>query len=141
MPLPPSFRKYLPLAFWLPVMALVILNGVHLQAILSRAQMVKKVMPFYFQGLKFSGLNDVFTDVRSVGYYTDRDLKKDEAASQFSQAQYVIAPVVLDLNYADQDFILFDCTSEEVAQKKIEEIGAVALRRNQFGVILARKFP
>src|SRR5882672_2790149 len=116
---PPALRKFLSLFFWLPLLVIFVLNGINLFTALSRAEALKKVIPFYFQGLKFSGLNDVFTDVRSVGYYTDRDLKKDEAAAQFSQAQYVIAPVVLDVNYADQDFILFDCTSEDVANKKI----------------------
>ncbi len=139
MSLSADLRKYLPLLFWLPAGALILINAVNLSLSLVRAETLKKVIPFYFQGLKFAGLEDVFARVESVGYYTDRDLKKDEA--QFTQAQYILAPVILDLNYANQDYILFDCTSEAIADRKIKEVGAIALRKNQFGVILARKIP
>ena len=134
-------KNWLSLLFWLPATVLFLYNGLSLSLALSRAEALKKVIPFYFQGLKFGGLQDVFARVDSVGYYTDRDLKKDEAASQFSQAQYIVAPVILDLNYTDHDFILLDCTSEDIAYRKIKEIGAIPLRKNQYGVILARRIP
>ena len=81
----------------------------------------------------------MFKDVKYVGYYTDRNLEESPAAAKFAQAQYILVPAILDLNKTDHEFILFDCSREEIARRKIEEIKALPLKRNKFGIILARK--
>ena len=96
---------------------------------------------FYFTGVRFSGLKDFLKDAGYVGYYTDKNLSKNEYAAQFSQAQYVLAPIILDLNNTAHRFILFDCTTEKKAFEKIEEIGAIPLKKNQYGIVLAEKKP
>ena len=99
----------------------------------------RKLIPYTFLGFKFSGLSELFRDhkIDYVSYYTDKDLSVNQHLAQFSQAQYIVAPIILDLNNTKHEFILFDCTSEEKAFTKIKEIGAVALRKNKFGIILA----
>lgn len=92
-----------------------------------------------FPGLKFSGLEEILAGVTAVGYITDKDLSVKENQLQFSQAQYVLAPLILDVNSLRHEFLLFDCTSEEKALAAIKAIGAVPLKRNQYGIILARK--
>lgn len=98
---------------------------------------LRKRRPYVFLGVKFLGLKDFVGHVQYIGYYTDKDLDQNQNAMQFSQAQYVLAPVILDLNNLRHEFIVFDCTSPKAAMDKIKEIGAVPLRVNQFGVILA----
>ncbi len=85
------------------------------------------------------GLTDMLRGVEYVGYFTDKDLTDKTNAAQFSQAQYILAPVILDLNNTQRDFIIFDCTTPDVALEKIKEIDAVPLVKNKFGIILARK--
>ncbi len=52
-----------------------------------------------------------------------------------------LAPTILELNNLDHEYILFDCSTDQVAADKIEEINALAIKRNKFGIILARKGP
>ena len=98
----------------------------------------RQKIPFFFSGHIFLGLEKIFKNKKYVGYYTDKNLDIDQYAQQFAQAQYVLAPTILDLNNTDHEFILFDCSQEEIALQKIKEINAVALKRSKFGVILAR---
>lgn len=100
----------------------------------------RKHVPFGFSGFKFVGLHDEFRNIRYVGYYTDKDMSLNQNAAQFAQAQYVLAPVILDLNNVEREFLILDCTSEAKALEKIKEIKALPLKKNQFGIILARKF-
>ena len=96
---------------------------------------------FYFAGMRFSGLKDFLKGADYIGYYTDKNLSKSEYAAQFSQAQYILAPVILDLNNTSHRFILFDCTTEKKAFEKIKEIGAVAVKKNPYGIVLAENRP
>lgn len=96
-------------------------------------------LPFYFMGIKFAGLDKTLKGVTYIGYYTDRDLSKKSEAAQFSQAQYILAPAILDPDNLDHPFALFDCAVEEKCQEKIRASNAIPLKKNQFGVILARK--
>lgn len=95
--------------------------------------------PFFFSGYIFQGLENIFKDIKYVGYYTDKSLDENPAAAKFAQAQYMLAPTILDLNSTDHEFILFDCSREEIARQKIKEINATALKKNKFGIILARR--
>lgn len=95
--------------------------------------------PFFFSGYRFTGLEKTFKNVKYAGYYTDKSLDESPAAANFAQAQYILAPTILDLNATNHEFTLFDCSRQEIARQKIEEIKAVALKKNKFGIILARK--
>ena len=87
-------------------------------------------------GYQFMGLENVFKDVRTVGYYTDKDLKNTIAIAQFEQAQYMLAPTVLDLNHTQYHFVIFDCSSPQVAMDTIKNLGFTPLKA-RFGIILA----
>lgn len=125
---------------FLAILLIVIaVNSFNFFETLNRAQQKRKIIPFVFYGIIFSGLENVFQDVKYVGYFTDRDQANDESAAEFAQVQYAIAPAILDLNYQKHQFILFDCTDEAIAMAKIKEMGAIPLKRNKFGIILARQ--
>ena len=105
-------------------------------------KILRSLMPAQFPGLKFSGLKEIltgFADVSHIGYYTDMSLDDIPPAMQFSQAQFVLAPIILDLDYKQHEFILLDCSSEKVALRKIKELKAIPLKKNAFGIILIRK--
>lgn len=125
--------------FILLVTAVLGLNTFQLTKEIIRIKQKRKIRPYVFTGIKFSGLKDILRDVEYIGYYTDKDLDNLKDALQFSQAQYTLTPVVLDLNNTEHKYILFDCSSPEIALKKIKEIHAVPVRKNQFGIILARR--
>src|SRR5271170_4929108 len=80
-------------------------------------------IPLHSLGFQFMGLENVFKDVRTVGYYTDKNLDNPLAIAQFEQAQYMLAPTVLDLNHTQYHWVIFDCTSPQAALSAIKQLG------------------
>jgi hypothetical protein len=90
-----------------------------------------------FLGDQFAPLLPVFANVRKAGYYTDKDLNDARAIAQFEQAQYVLAPTVLDLNNTNHPLVILDCSSPQAAKQKLEELGLKAISMSNSGIVLA----
>ena len=121
------------------LVCLVVAAGVDL--FLSYGQAINKLedhttIPLHSLGFQFLGLADIFKDVHTVGYYTDKDLDNALAIAQFEQAQYMLAPTVLDLNHTQYHWVIFDCTSTQVAMKAIQNLGFTPLKERN-GIIVA----
>ena len=104
------------------------------QAIIQLAD--RTSVPLHSLGFQFMGLEDVFKGIRSVGYYTDKDLNNALAIAQFEQAQYMLAPTVLDLNQTQYHWVIFDCTSPQVAMGVIKRLGFTPAKMRN-GIIVA----
>ena len=117
---------------------IMVLNGLQLSEEVRSIAKVKKVVPYSFLGHKFLGLDEILKDVTVVGYYTDKNMDEFEGGAQYAQAQLLLAPKILDFNNLEHEFVLFDCRSPELAFRVIKENGLVALKKNQFGIILAK---
>jgi hypothetical protein len=118
--------------------ATVLFNTTKLYKEIKKTQATRANIPYVFTGVKFTGLKSVLNHAEYIGYYTDKDLDNRQDAAQFAQAQYILAPIILDLNNTDHEYILFDCSSLAVTLDKIQELGILPMRRNQFGIVLAR---
>ena len=137
------FKNYLlksPLKLLLLIFFIFVLgmNYVNLSEEIQLLSKIQRIQGHQKIGKKFYGLDNAFKNIKYVGYYTDKDLKDPENNKQVSEAQYVIAPTIVDINNTDHEFILFDCTSENIALEKIEEINATIIQKH-LGIILARK--
>ncbi len=128
--------KTLPL---LILFAALLFNSYTLYKETAKSSKIRKVLPPIFYGNKFSALRGIFTDITEAGYYTDKNLDLKPHAAQFAQAQYMLTPTILDLNNTEHKYIIFDCTTEKIALKKIKEINAKPLKRSPFGIILAER--
>jgi len=93
-------------------------------------------IPLHSLGFQFMGLESVFKDVRTVGYFTDKDLDNPLAIAQFEQAQYMLVPTVLDLNHTQYHWVIFDCTNPQVAIDAIKRLGFTPAKARN-GIILA----
>ncbi len=93
-------------------------------------------IPLHSLGYQFMGLENVFKHVHTVGYFTDKDLNNPLAVAQFEQAQYMLVPTVLDLNHTQYRWVIFDCTSPQVAMEAIQHLGLTPMKANH-GIILA----
>lgn len=123
------------------LIGLVLWNTFNTARELTRTHNRRKLNPYIFYGLAFSGIDKILTGTKAVGYYTDRDLDQTENAAIFAQAQYTLAPVLVEINNFDHEFILLECTSEDIAMAKVKEIGAIPVKKNKLGVILAQRKP
>ncbi len=137
------FPRYIGLksVFSAIIIIAIIINAIELFKKTPKNIAQRNNLPFYFLGMKFAGLDKILGGVTRIGYYTDRDLSKNSEAAQFSQAQYILAPAILDPYNLNHAFTLFDCSSQEKCQEKIRASNAIPLKKNQFGVILAGKKP
>ena len=120
---------------------IIVFNSFHLYKEIKKNSRQHERRPYTFLGDKFGGLETLFKNVDAVGYYTDRSLDDPLPAAQFAQAQYIVAPTILDFNNFDHEFILFDCSSKTIAYQKMKEVHAIPLKENKHGIILARKIP
>lgn len=96
--------------------------------------------PIAFTGIKFAGLSDVLKNETHIGYITDFDLKDDRNLAEYEQAQYMLAPAILEHNNSQTRFLIINCSTDTASFQKLKELGAQPLKRNQFGVILAVNF-
>jgi hypothetical protein len=96
----------------------------------------RTTIPLHSLGFQFIGLENVFKDVRTIGYYTDKDLDNPLSVAQYEQAQYMLAPTVLDLNHTPWHWAIFDCTSPQAAMEAVKRLGFTPLKANR-GIILA----
>ena len=124
--------------FTLAALILLIINLITLGLKHKKMRQARQQIPYIFMGYKFSGLKEILKNTDTVGYVTDKNMDDRNSALQFAQAQFILAPVILELNRTDTRYLLIDCTNPQIAREKIRKIGAVPLKMNQFGIILAK---
>ena len=112
-------------------------SGILLKEI-SEGNRLRSQNPALGLGYKFAGLENIFKNESHIGYYTDKNLDDAKDAMDFANAQYRLAPVVLDLNNTRHKFILFDCSNPATALSKIKELGLIPFKINQFGIVLTK---
>lgn len=133
----PARRRQLLLV--IALLGVTVLNLVDLYKENGTIRKLRKVMPRQMVGREFAGLAQFTQGMRTIGYITDEDITKNDAAHKlFAHAQYMLAPSILDLNNLDHEFILFVYSDEQKALEKINALNLQPLKRNPFGMILAR---
>lgn len=98
---------------------------------------IRKVRPYAFYGRLFEGITPLLKGTQYVGYMTDKDLSQNAHAMHFAQAQYALAPVIMDLNNANHPYVIFDYENPVEAVRKIKELGLVPYKQNA-GLILVK---
>lgn len=93
--------------------------------------------PLHSLASQFVPLKKVFSGVPRAGYYSDKNMEHPLALAQFQQAQYVLAPTVLELNNTGLPLVIFDCTSPEAAITKIKDLHLEPVSASSTGLILA----
>ena len=124
----------------------IILGLLLLSALLSVGQLLLQILEHQNHkgefkpsnlGDQFKGLEALFFQVHIAGYYTDKNIDEPLTIAQFEQAQYVLAPTILDLNHTNYSLVIFDCSSPEAALNKIKALGFQPIKANNLGVVLA----
>jgi hypothetical protein len=107
-------------------------------AAFSKQQRVRSQQPYIFLGFKYLGLSEFFAAGSRVGYLTDRDQEQRANAMEFAQAEYILAPVTLDLNNAEHEYLILAFSSPQKTLQAIKEKKLIPLKQNKFGIILAK---
>ena len=123
--------------FWAFAVLIIAANAVQWTGqTMARLQNLSAI-PFHSLGFKFMGLEKVLANQPYAGYYTDKNMENPLAIAQFEQAQYMLAPTVLDLNNTGHPLVFFDCTSPAAGMAKIKELGLQPVSASNTGIILA----
>ncbi len=120
-------------------LAIIIFNVIVFIPEVNRIKTFKKYLKHQVIGGKFLGLENITKKINLLGYYSDTN--DDESNKLFSQAQFILAPTVLDYNNTNHEFILLVCKNDLQALEKIKELNAEPLFVNKFGMILIRRKP
>lgn len=136
-------KRVLPatLVYPLCLYFLLSVNVVTLFQEIAQTKSARQKSPYFFLGAKFLGISHVLRSETRVGYMTDKDLDDRIAAMQFSQAQLILAPTILDLNNSGHKFSIYDYSNPVSALTEIKTAGLYPLAKNRFGLILAGERP
>lgn len=141
-----KIRKKIPnlsaTVFLLAILIHCLFNTVDLIKQAQKNSQYRHAVPYQFSGDKFKGLEQIFKDVAFVGYFTNRDINDPQSNLQFSQAQFTLAPTILDnKNYAAHEYIIFDCSPLTACVEIMKELNAYPFKSSPHGIILTRKAP
>ena len=132
-----TFQNRIRRLFILCFSVMIVTNLIVLYQDVKKIATVKPIMAYQIIGHQFAGLDEFINGAQYLGYMTDQNMTNKQASKDFSHAQYLLAPTILDLNNIDHQYLLFVYKNEKAAWEKIKEIKAMPLRRNQHGLILA----
>jgi len=138
-----KIKRALPATLIYPLCLYVLLsvNVVTLFREIAQTKSTRQKTPYFFLGAKFFGISGILKKEARVGYMTDKDLDDRVAAMQFSQAQLILAPTILELNGSGHKFAIYDYANPVQALKEIKASRLHPLARNRFGLILAGERP
>ena len=94
---------------------------------------------FLEPGYEFVNFKSFLKGVKEVGFVTDKDMSPEKNDGQFLMAQHALAPIILDLNNPNHEFIIIDSTSLIVALDMNQRLNAHFIQVNEFSKILAQR--
>jgi len=99
----------------------------------------RKPIAFNFAGQKFDGLQKVLKNEKYVGYYTDQNVDTPKPGMELLQAQYMVAPLILDPNNIEHHYVIVNCVNIPAAIQKFKALGARPITGNNNGLFLVER--
>ncbi len=134
------YKNQKNLAFFAAVILIIIINIHQLikeERLFHQISLYKDFSPVI--GAYFKDIKPILKGIEYVGYYTNRNLSIPENNKRYSQAQFVLAPTILDINNLNHKFVIIDCPDKSIIKKKLKQLQAVPIKINQYGIILAER--
>ncbi len=98
-------------------------------------------IPVIEPGTQFVHFKPYLTDVRELGYLTNKDMSEEKNDGFFLQAQYMLAPTVLRLNETEHSLIILDYTKPVYAWFTMKSMRASPKYSSEYGPVLAEQLP
>jgi hypothetical protein len=90
-------------------------------------------------GCQFEKFKTPLNGVHSAGYLTNKNTGRTNNDGIYLQAQYYLAPTVLTLNEAADEFNVIDYTHSSFAVYKVKELKSKLVDENAYGQALVQK--
>jgi len=94
---------------------------------------------FLEPGHEHLDFKDFLGGAKEIGFLTDKDMSAEKNDGQFLKAQYALAPLLLDLNNPNHEFLIIDPTSIFSALEINQDLKADFVHVNGFNKILAQR--
>jgi len=92
-------------------------------------------------GLQFTSFKKYLSGVERIGYLTNRDMSPQGNDGTFLQAQYFLAPTILELNNDQYQYNIIDSLDTFYLVYTMQQLKATRLTNNEFGQALIIKNP
>ena len=121
------------------VIILLVLGNLFYDTIGVMAQITKPNKASLEPGFEFKDLQPMLTGVEVVGYLSEKNQTSSGNDGRFLMAQYILAPVVLDLENPSHKVNILDCSNPDAAMSILKIIQAKPVYMNSFGKIIAQR--
>ena len=92
-----------------------------------------------FPGIMAKTLLPLVKNHEIIGYYTDKEIYNNKNNAIFTQAQFILAPTILDYTNLNHELVLINCSKLNIALKKLKELKARPIKIHPAGIILAKR--
>jgi len=130
------FKKIIKISLFLCFFAALIVNLIKSHQEISTLYKKYGSGASQFLGHKFSGLTPFLENSQRIGYLTDLSLDDRIAAAEFAQAQYVLAPIILEFGNPNLKFVLVNGSSLNRSLQLVKDQQLQALKKNTFNILL-----
>ncbi len=129
-----------------PNVTTAVLAALALSATVSAVQLTGRTVkqqlnpsraPLHSLAEQFAGLKQFFAGVPRAGYLTDKNPENPVVIAQFEQAQYILAPTILELNNASLPVVICDFADPNVSVPKLKKFQLTPVSASNTGLILA----
>lgn len=96
-------------------------------------------LPAVEPGLQFESFVPFLKGVEQAGYVTDKDMSRENNDGIYLQAQFFLAPTVLQLNAARPQHIIIDSTNLKFIISTMKYLNARRLTNNEYGQALLKR--
>ena len=98
------------------------------------------IFNLYFEpGYQFLMMKDYLKNVETIGYLTNNDVSRENNDGAFLQAQYFLAPTLLQLQAENHEFLIIDSHNVPYIVATIRRLSAPRIANNEYGQALLRK--
>ena len=113
-------------------------NGFYLYAH-TQTRLIDPNLAFVEHGWQFADFRDKLKGVRTIGFLTNKDMSSEKNDGEFLQAQYILAPTVLEINNTAHPLQLMDYTDQVFVFYMLKQLNAVVIHDNAFNKVLCKK--
>ncbi len=128
-----------------PIIALIFACGIALVGIVqSYSQSLdlyktRDALLMHKLGEPFAVFNPALKNVRIIGYFSDKNMDIPLALAQYQQAQFTLAPTILELNSLNHPIVIFDSTTPQKSIDLMKANGFKPIAATATGAFLAIK--
>ena len=99
----------------------------------------KQFIPLLFRGSLFKAFQQDLRNIDFIGYVSDRDIHEQKANEQFSQAQYMLAPTILDPTSTDYEYLLIANKKSNITKETLIKLNVMPVRILNNKTMLTKK--